>query len=83
MSFLFAWNDDFWSKQVPHTVDFLAYYVAILFLIYFPSLTARVYVLTSVHYITALVSLYVSPTAVLTGIKLEMKEEWLWERPSQ
>ena len=59
VSFLFAWNDDFWSQQIPHTVDFLSSYVAILFLRYFPSLTARVYVVTSVHYITALVSLYV------------------------
>ena len=24
LSFLFAWNDDFWSKQIPHTVDFLS-----------------------------------------------------------
>ena len=33
-------------------------------------------------YFTALITLCVSPTAVLMGTGLDLKEEWLWESPS-
>ena len=38
--------------------------------------------ITFTHCVTARI-LYVFPTVVLTEIRSELKEEWLWERPSQ
>ena len=74
LSFLFPWDNDFWSQQVPYIVEFLSYYVAIFFLRYFLSLTACVYAVTSVHYSFSL-AVCVSPTTVFTGMRLELKEE--------